>query len=241
MRGELNRRCFARFFSLHFTPCLLRYVSKQPSTLSGQQAAGLPLCSLTSYHALKSYASMQPGQTVVVIGASSGTGLMGVQLAKALGAARVIGVCSGKNANFVKQNGADNVIDTLRSAGGRTLRCFQTRPTSCASFAVPLFCEFSRLSSRVCRYDCVGGVETWTHGHSPPKPWGKFVTIAGHQQAPLRPSKLLSTAAAVLGRKIGSFTGAPACVPRTGRHRALALTILAALLSSARLIIRMSF
>jgi NADPH:quinone reductase-like Zn-dependent oxidoreductase len=111
MRGELNRRCFARFLSLHFTPCLLRYVSKQPTTLSGQQAAGLPLCSLTSYHALKSYASMQPGQTVVVIGASSGTGLMGVQLAKALGAARVIGVCSGKNANLVKQMGADNVID----------------------------------------------------------------------------------------------------------------------------------
>jgi NADPH:quinone reductase-like Zn-dependent oxidoreductase len=88
-----------------------RYVSKQPLALSAQHAAGLPLCSLTSYHALKTYASIQHGQTVVIIGASSGTGLMGVQLAKALGAARVIAVCSGRNAERVLQVGADEVID----------------------------------------------------------------------------------------------------------------------------------
>ena len=79
--------------------------------MTAQQAAGLPLCSLTSYHALKTYASMEPGQTVLIVGASSGTGLMGVQLAKALGAARVIGVCSSKNTDRVLQVGADEVID----------------------------------------------------------------------------------------------------------------------------------
>ena len=241
MRGELKRRCFARFLSLHFIPCLLRYVSKQPSTLSGQQAAGLPLCSLTSYHALKSYASMQPGQTVVVIGASSGTGLMGVQLAKALGAARVIGVCSGKNANLVKQMGADYVIDYSEECWWQSASLLSNKADIVCVFTMPLLCECSCLNIRACRYDCVGGVETWTHSHSVLKPWGKFVTIAGDEQAPLRPLKLLSTAAAMLGRKIGSFTGAPACVPRTCRHRALALTRLAATTSSARLIIRMSF
>ncbi len=93
-----------------------RYVSKQPLAVPAQHAAGLPLCSLTSYHALKTYASIQPGHTVVVIGASSGTGLMGVQLAKALGAARVIAVCSGKNADRVLQLGADEVIDYLKES-----------------------------------------------------------------------------------------------------------------------------
>lgn len=96
------------FFLFHF-PC--RYVSKRPLALQAQHAAGLPLCSLTSYHALKTYASIQHGQTVVVIGASSGTGLMGVQLAKALGAVRVVAVCSGRNSERVTQLGADEVID----------------------------------------------------------------------------------------------------------------------------------
>ncbi len=86
-------------------------MSKQPPCLTAQQAAGLPLCSLTSYHALKTYASIEPGHTVLIVGASSGTGMMGVQLAKAFGATRVIGVCSGRNADKVLKMGADEVID----------------------------------------------------------------------------------------------------------------------------------
>jgi NADPH:quinone reductase-like Zn-dependent oxidoreductase len=55
----------------------------------------------------------------------------------------------------------------------------------------------------------VGGVETWTNSHAILKPWGKFVTIAGDEQAPLRPLKLLSFGAKMLGRKMVSFCGAP--------------------------------
>lgn len=106
MRSEnAPRRILLFFYSL------CRYVSKRPPAMQAQHAAGLPLCSLTSYHALMTYASMQQGQTVVVIGASSGTGLMGIQLAKALGAARVVAVCSGRNSERVARLGADEVID----------------------------------------------------------------------------------------------------------------------------------
>jgi hypothetical protein len=61
-----------------------------------------------------------------------------------------------------------------------------------------------------CRYDCVGGKETWVNSHCVLKAWGKFVTIAGDEQAPLRPMKLLSFGASMLGRKLCSLTGSPA-------------------------------
>jgi NADPH:quinone reductase-like Zn-dependent oxidoreductase len=48
---------------------------------------------------------------VLVIGASGGCGSAGVQLAKALGAREVVGVCSGKNAELVRAQGADRVVD----------------------------------------------------------------------------------------------------------------------------------
>ena len=48
---------------------------------------------------------------MLVIGASGGCGSAGVQLAKALGAREVVGVCSGKNAELVRAQGADRVVD----------------------------------------------------------------------------------------------------------------------------------
>merc|ERR1711988_1720869 len=49
--------------------------------------------------------------TVLVLGGSGGTGHVGIQIAKAMGAARVITTCSEKNADFVRSMGADEVID----------------------------------------------------------------------------------------------------------------------------------
>ena len=69
-------------------------------------AAALPTAYLTGYQALRDHARMQPGQRVLVIGASGGCGLAGCQLAKALGASEVYGVCSAKNAEVVRRQGA---------------------------------------------------------------------------------------------------------------------------------------
>jgi NADPH:quinone reductase-like Zn-dependent oxidoreductase len=132
---------------------------------------------------------------------------MGVQLAKALGASRVIGVCSGKNSSRVTQVGADQVIDYSKESWWENDALCRNR--------VDIVCDkkffcFTTFVKCIYRYDCVGGRDTWTHSHSVLKPWGKFVTIAGDEQAPLRPLKLLSVGASMLGRKLASFTGAPA-------------------------------
>ena len=83
----------------------------KPANLTFEQAATLPLAAGT---ALDCVAGVQPGQKVLVNGASGGVGTFSVQLAKALGA-EVTGVCSGRNVELVRGVGADHVIDYERS------------------------------------------------------------------------------------------------------------------------------
>ncbi|WP_200938457.1 NAD(P)-dependent alcohol dehydrogenase [Cellulomonas sp. Root137] len=88
-----------------------KLVGRKPVTLSFEQAATLPLAAGT---ALDCVAGVQPGQKVLVNGASGGVGSFAVQLVKALGA-EVTGVCSGRNVELVANLGADHVVDYERS------------------------------------------------------------------------------------------------------------------------------
>jgi NADPH:quinone reductase-like Zn-dependent oxidoreductase len=72
------------------------------------QLSGFGVAGLTALNAL---ASLPKGGSVVVVGASGGVGHLIVQIAKAQGAKRVVGISSGKNAGFVRSMGADNVLD----------------------------------------------------------------------------------------------------------------------------------
>ena len=85
-------------------------VAAKPSTLSFEQAAAMPLAASTALLGLRDTGRVQPGQQVLVNGASGGVGTFAVQLAKAFGAT-VTGVCSPRNVELVRSLGADHVVD----------------------------------------------------------------------------------------------------------------------------------
>lgn len=83
---------------------------KKPSNITYEEAAGICDGALTSISFLKDIITLQPGQTILINGASGSLGTAAVQLAKLFGA-RVTGVCSTKNLALVRSLGADEVID----------------------------------------------------------------------------------------------------------------------------------
>ena len=85
-------------------------LAPKPANLSFEQAAAIAISGLTALQALRDVAKVQPGQRVLIIGASGGVGTYAVQVAKAFGA-HVTGVCSTSKVDMVRAIGADEVID----------------------------------------------------------------------------------------------------------------------------------
>ncbi|MPZ70518.1 MAG: zinc-binding dehydrogenase, partial [Actinobacteria bacterium] len=85
----------------------------KPANLSFEQAAVVAISGLTALQALRDHGKVQPGQKVLIIGASGGVGTYAVQIAKAYGA-EVTGVCSTTKVDLVRSIGADHVIDYTR-------------------------------------------------------------------------------------------------------------------------------
>lgn len=82
----------------------------KPARLSFEQAAALPMAGITALQALRDTGQIQPGQKVLINGASGGVGSFAVQIAKAFGA-EVTAVCSTGKMEIVRSLGADIVID----------------------------------------------------------------------------------------------------------------------------------
>jgi NADPH:quinone reductase-like Zn-dependent oxidoreductase len=85
----------------------------KPANVSFEAAATIPIAALTALQGLRNTGQIQPGQRVLIQGASGGVGMFAVQIAKALGA-EVTGVCSTRNMDMVRSIGADHVIDYTR-------------------------------------------------------------------------------------------------------------------------------
>jgi NADPH:quinone reductase-like Zn-dependent oxidoreductase len=161
-----------------------------PDAITAQEAAALPLVAHTSYSSLVTMGGLRKGsnQRVLVLGGSSATGMMALQLAKAYGAAHIASTCSPRNDELVKSLGADetvnyredDVFDVMRKAG--------------KSFDII--------------YDTVGaGVSVWEGAAGTPigdhhtdtagvlAPGGQLVTITGDIQRTLDITDLLTRGA----------------------------------------------
>src|SRR5262245_18764791 len=85
-------------------------LAPKPANLSYEQAAAVPMAAVTALLALRDAGRLEPGQRVLINGASGGVGTFAVQIAGALGA-KVTGVCSPGNVDLVRSIGADEIID----------------------------------------------------------------------------------------------------------------------------------
>lgn len=136
--------------------CVSEYsVVAKPAGVSFEEAAAAPVAGLTALQGLRDQGRIQPGQQVLINGASGGVGTFAVQIAKWLGA-EVTGVCSTRNIDLVRSMGADQVVDytvedfatgdrrydvILDNVGNRSLRTYrralQPKGIYVASFGQP--------------------------------------------------------------------------------------------------------
>jgi NADPH:quinone reductase-like Zn-dependent oxidoreductase len=85
-------------------------LAPKPANLTFDQAAAVGVSAFTALQALRDQGNVQPGQKVLITGASGGVGTFAVQIARSFGA-EVTGVCSTRNVDMVRSIGADHVID----------------------------------------------------------------------------------------------------------------------------------
>jgi NADPH:quinone reductase-like Zn-dependent oxidoreductase len=98
-----------------------RSIVAKPATASFEEAAAVPVAALTALQALRDKGKVEPGQRVLLHGASGGVGTFAVLVAKALGA-EVTAVCSTRSVEQARALGADHVVDYTKddfSRGGR--------------------------------------------------------------------------------------------------------------------------
>lgn len=120
------------------------FVSPKPVNLSYEQAATVPLAGVTALQGVRDAGKLQPGQKILIIGASGGVGTFAVQIAKVLGA-NVTGVCSTRNVALVRSIGADHVIDYTKEDFARGVQKYdvifqvagETSPSACRRALTP--------------------------------------------------------------------------------------------------------
>jgi NADPH:quinone reductase-like Zn-dependent oxidoreductase len=103
--GDISNRSFAEYVCVIEDKLVMK-----PANLLFDAAAAVPVAGLTALQCLRNQGKIQPGQKVLINGASGGVGTFAVQIAKSFGT-EVTGVCSTRNVDMVRSIGADKVID----------------------------------------------------------------------------------------------------------------------------------
>ena len=101
-------------FAQYVCPRATRAIALKPENVSFEEAASVNIAAITALQALRDKGKVQPGQKVLINGASGGVGTFAVQIAKSFGA-DVTGVCSTRNIDLVRSLGADHVIDYTKA------------------------------------------------------------------------------------------------------------------------------
>lgn len=156
-------------FSEYVTVAATDPIARKPREWSFEQAAAVPLVVLTAFAVLewlpkedRRNGNGNGKRRVVVAGASGGTGMWCVQLAKKLFDCHVTAVCSGKNGDFVRRMGADEVVDYTSHDVAQTL-----------------LKSVEKDGKYDLYIDCVGGAEIFEHWTFLLHSYGAYVTIVG--------------------------------------------------------------
>jgi len=157
--------------------CVRNGVALKPSNLTFEEAAAAPVAGLTALQGLRDHGRLQPGQRVLVNGASGGVGTFAVQLARALGAAKVTAVCSTRNVELVRSLGADRVIDYSRE-------------------------DFTRIGERYDILFDVAGSKSWSACKRVLEPHGTLVQAGGPKA-----NRLLGPLGHIARKRLASLPG----------------------------------
>jgi NADPH:quinone reductase-like Zn-dependent oxidoreductase len=125
----------------------------KPAGVTFEQAAALPVAAITALQGLRDKGKVQPGQKVLINGASGGVGTFAVQLAKTMGA-EVTAVCSGRNAELVRSLGADHVIDYTKEDYAKNGKRYDVLIDNVANHS---FSENIRVLNPQGKYVLIGG------------------------------------------------------------------------------------
>jgi NADPH:quinone reductase-like Zn-dependent oxidoreductase len=136
-----------------------RSIVPKPESASFEQAAAVPLAALTALQALRDHGKVEPGQRVLVHGASGGVGTFAVLVAKALGA-EVTAVCSTRSVEQARMLGADHVVDYTKD-------------------------DFSRDGRRYDLMIDVAGTRPWSACKRALEPNGRLVLVGGPRKSRL--------------------------------------------------------
>jgi NADPH:quinone reductase-like Zn-dependent oxidoreductase len=171
-------------------------LAPKPAGLTFEQAAAVPIAAMTALQGLRDHGRVEPGQRVLIIGASGGVGTFAVQIAKSLGA-DVTGICSTRNVDLVQSLGADHVVDYSREdfteGGDRYDLIFQLAGTHSPS-------DLRRALARK-------GTLLMSSGESDGRWIGPLTrVIAGRLQSPFVGQRLVSFTVEPNGDDLGALT-----------------------------------
>src|SRR5438105_1061754 len=128
-------------------------VALKPASIPFEQAASVNIAGITALQAIRDKGKVQPGQKVLINGASGGVGTFAVQIAKSFGA-DVTGVCSTRNVELVRSLGADHVIDYTKEDFTKGDQRYDAILDNVANHSLS---EFRRLLTPNGKYVMIGG------------------------------------------------------------------------------------